>query len=187
MGDCADKIPIVDFSAYRLSLEKPDRSQFQKLVDDVHKALTTIGFVFIVNTDFQQEKVWRCIHVFMLAGRLFSFLYNKSDRYCAEHVLYIFIYRETAVIFVNNMAANPLYNFAYNHWVHFAHIVHWNSDCDSPNFAAQTLTSFVIITTWLLILCTILHTTIECTLLTLCTEIVIVTLLISRLKLWHPL
>ena len=57
MGDCADKIPIIDFSAYRLSLEKPDRSQFQKLVDDVHKALTTIGFFFIVNTDFQQEKV----------------------------------------------------------------------------------------------------------------------------------
>ncbi|XP_038053832.1 2-oxoglutarate-dependent dioxygenase htyE-like isoform X2 [Patiria miniata] len=57
MGDSSSEIPVVDFSAYRLSLEKPDASQFQKLVDDVHNALTTIGFFFIVNTDFPQEKV----------------------------------------------------------------------------------------------------------------------------------
>ncbi|XP_038053831.1 2-oxoglutarate-dependent dioxygenase htyE-like isoform X1 [Patiria miniata] len=56
MGEPSSEIPMVDFSAYRLSLEKPDASQFQKLVDDVHNALTTIGFFFIVNTDFPQEK-----------------------------------------------------------------------------------------------------------------------------------
>ncbi|XP_022085762.1 UPF0676 protein C1494.01-like [Acanthaster planci] len=57
MGDSSSEIPVIDFSAYRLSLDKPDPSQFQKLVDDVHNALTTIGFFFIVNTDFPQDKV----------------------------------------------------------------------------------------------------------------------------------
>ena len=88
MGDCADKIPIVDFSAYRLSLEKPDRSQFQKLVDDVHKALITIGFFFIVNTDFQQEKVtyiyktcciWLTSVVVFLFLSHFHFFFHKSN------------------------------------------------------------------------------------------------------------
>ncbi|XP_033632130.1 2-oxoglutarate-dependent dioxygenase htyE-like isoform X1 [Asterias rubens] len=58
MGDPTEAgIPVIDFSAYRLSLTKPDTTQFQKLVDDVHKALTTIGFFFMVNTDFPHEKV----------------------------------------------------------------------------------------------------------------------------------
>ncbi|XP_071786444.1 uncharacterized protein [Asterias amurensis] len=58
MGDCTEaEIPVIDFSAYRLSLTKPDTTQFRKLVDDVHKALTTIGFFFMINTDFPQEKV----------------------------------------------------------------------------------------------------------------------------------
>ncbi|XP_033632381.1 2-oxoglutarate-dependent dioxygenase htyE-like [Asterias rubens] len=58
MGDCTEAgVPVIDFSAYRLSLTKPDTTQFQKLVGDVHKALTTIGFFYIVNTDFPHAKV----------------------------------------------------------------------------------------------------------------------------------
>ena len=57
MGDSSAGIPVIDFSAYRLTLEKPDSSHFQKLVDDVHSALTTIGFFFVISTDFPMKKV----------------------------------------------------------------------------------------------------------------------------------
>ena len=59
MGDSANSIPVVDFSAYCLSLDEPDQSNdgFKKLVQNVHRALTTIGFFYVVNADFPQEKV----------------------------------------------------------------------------------------------------------------------------------
>ncbi|KAJ8031594.1 2-oxoglutarate-dependent dioxygenase htyE [Holothuria leucospilota] len=43
-------IPIVDFGAYSLEKESPDPERLQKLVDEVHRALTTIGFLYLKNT-----------------------------------------------------------------------------------------------------------------------------------------
>ncbi|KAJ8031568.1 2-oxoglutarate-dependent dioxygenase htyE [Holothuria leucospilota] len=47
-----DSIPVVDFEAYRLEKECPDSEKLQKLVDEIHHAFTTIGFVYLKNTGF---------------------------------------------------------------------------------------------------------------------------------------
>lgn len=45
-----DSVPVVDFSAYSLEKHIPDEKTLQKLVDDIHNAFTTIGFVYLKNT-----------------------------------------------------------------------------------------------------------------------------------------
>ena len=57
--DAASGIPVVDFSAYRLSLDGPESAGLPQLVEDVHRALTTVGFFYIVGTEFPFEKVSR--------------------------------------------------------------------------------------------------------------------------------
>ncbi|XP_072022353.1 uncharacterized protein [Amphiura filiformis] len=46
-----ESVPIVDFSAYSLDRNEPDPERFQKLIDDIYEAFTTIGFVYLKNYD----------------------------------------------------------------------------------------------------------------------------------------
>ncbi|XP_030844467.1 2-oxoglutarate-dependent dioxygenase htyE-like [Strongylocentrotus purpuratus] len=52
-----DAVPIIDFSAYSLDRESPDPEGFQKLIDDVHQALTTIGFMYLKNFGIPAQKI----------------------------------------------------------------------------------------------------------------------------------
>ncbi|XP_030844464.1 2-oxoglutarate-dependent dioxygenase htyE isoform X2 [Strongylocentrotus purpuratus] len=52
-----DAVPIIDFSAYSLDRESPDPEGFQKLIDDVHQALTTIGFMYLKNFGVPAQKI----------------------------------------------------------------------------------------------------------------------------------
>ena len=74
MGDTLESIPVIDFSVYSLSEGKPDlkSTAFQTLVDNINKALRTIGFFYVVNTGFPQEKVsmsWGCCRMQMFLFR----------------------------------------------------------------------------------------------------------------------
>ncbi|XP_071942815.1 uncharacterized protein [Antedon mediterranea] len=50
-------IPVVDFSAYSLDRDQPDQETFQVLIQEVFKAFSTIGFVYLVNTGISREVV----------------------------------------------------------------------------------------------------------------------------------
>ena len=52
-----EAVPVVDFSAYSLDRESPDAADFQRLVDEVHTALTTFGFMCLKNTGVPAQKV----------------------------------------------------------------------------------------------------------------------------------
>ncbi|XP_041470724.1 proline hydroxylase buaE-like [Lytechinus variegatus] len=52
-----DKVPLIDFSAYSLDRESPDPERFQKLIDEVHQALTTIGFMYLKNVGIPIQKI----------------------------------------------------------------------------------------------------------------------------------
>ncbi|XP_033101454.1 2-oxoglutarate-dependent dioxygenase htyE-like [Anneissia japonica] len=51
-------IPVVDFSAYCIQRNKPDEERFQKLIEDVRAALSTIGFAYLINTGLSENKVF---------------------------------------------------------------------------------------------------------------------------------
>ena len=51
-------VPLIDFDAFSLDRDdQPDGENFQKLVDEVHNALTTVGFMSLVNHGIPADKV----------------------------------------------------------------------------------------------------------------------------------
>ncbi|XP_071478190.1 uncharacterized protein [Diadema antillarum] len=51
------KIPVIDFSAYSLDRNEPDSDRIQSLVNDVHEALKTVGFLYLVNHGIPEATV----------------------------------------------------------------------------------------------------------------------------------
>ncbi|XP_071481886.1 uncharacterized protein, partial [Diadema antillarum] len=50
-------IPVIDFSAYSIDRNEPDSDGIQKVVDEVHEALTTVGFLYLINHGIPEAKV----------------------------------------------------------------------------------------------------------------------------------
>ncbi|XP_077869667.1 uncharacterized protein LOC144361676 [Saccoglossus kowalevskii] len=50
-------IPVIDFTAYGLLRESPEEEFFQKLIDDVHNAFKTIGFLYLTNHGIPQTLI----------------------------------------------------------------------------------------------------------------------------------
>ncbi|XP_070532484.1 uncharacterized protein [Ptychodera flava] len=50
-------IPVVDFSAYSLSRSSPDDTGIENLIEDVHNALASIGFLYLVNHGIPQSEI----------------------------------------------------------------------------------------------------------------------------------
>ena len=70
----AESVPVIDFAAYNLDRTDPDSASFQQLVDEVHQALTTFGFMCIKNTGIPSEKVFslsRLIYTTILSNPCF--------------------------------------------------------------------------------------------------------------------
>ncbi|XP_063970998.1 uncharacterized protein LOC129282952 [Lytechinus pictus] len=57
-----DRVPIIDFSAYSLDRENPVPEEFPKLIDDVHNALTTIGFMYLKNCGIPVQTIEDAFH-----------------------------------------------------------------------------------------------------------------------------
>ncbi|XP_072022330.1 uncharacterized protein [Amphiura filiformis] len=71
-----ESVPIVDFSAYSLDRDEPDPDLFQKLIDDIYEAFTTIGFVYLKNYDgVLDEKVDK---VYEVTQKFFLFDYETK-------------------------------------------------------------------------------------------------------------
>ncbi|XP_077986048.1 uncharacterized protein LOC144440545 [Glandiceps talaboti] len=51
------EVPVVDFSAYSVDRNSPDSELFPKLIDDVHDAFTTIGFVYLKNHGIDERTI----------------------------------------------------------------------------------------------------------------------------------
>ncbi|XP_077986047.1 uncharacterized protein LOC144440544 [Glandiceps talaboti] len=67
----ADKaaVPVVDFSAYSVDRHSPDSELFPKLIDDVHDAFTTIGFVYLTNHGIDERMIE---NVFTISRKIFE-------------------------------------------------------------------------------------------------------------------
>ena len=54
-----EKVPVVDFSAYSLNIEREevDVQAYQALAVDLHRAFSTIGFVYLQNHGIPGEQV----------------------------------------------------------------------------------------------------------------------------------
>ena len=52
-----DIVPVIDFSAYSLDRDEPDEDSYQALIDDVHKALSTFGCMYVKKHGISPEKV----------------------------------------------------------------------------------------------------------------------------------
>ncbi|XP_077986153.1 uncharacterized protein LOC144440641 [Glandiceps talaboti] len=50
-------VPVVDFSAYSVDRNSPDSELFPKLIDDIHDAFTTIGFVYLKNHGIDERMI----------------------------------------------------------------------------------------------------------------------------------
>ncbi|XP_071114329.1 uncharacterized protein [Haliotis cracherodii] len=56
----ADKVPVIDFAAYRLQISDPESvsdSDLETLADSFYNALSTVGFCYIKNHGLSQDKV----------------------------------------------------------------------------------------------------------------------------------
>ncbi|KAL6466224.1 hypothetical protein MHYP_G00263570 [Metynnis hypsauchen] len=55
-----DAIPIIDFSAYRLGVADDDvpGERLQELREEVRRAFTEVGFVYLRNTGIEQDEKW---------------------------------------------------------------------------------------------------------------------------------
>ena len=53
----ADKVSVIDFSAYSLDRDEPDLERFEDMVNDIHEALTTVGGFYLKNHGISPEKV----------------------------------------------------------------------------------------------------------------------------------
>ncbi|XP_077870010.1 uncharacterized protein LOC144362823 [Saccoglossus kowalevskii] len=58
----APTTPVIDFTAYGLQRESPDEECFRKLVDEVHYALKTIGFLYLTNHGIPQTLIDNAFH-----------------------------------------------------------------------------------------------------------------------------
>ncbi|XP_022111836.1 UPF0676 protein C1494.01-like [Acanthaster planci] len=132
MGDAAESIPVVDFSAYRLSLDKPDQSSdaFQKLVDSVHQALTSIGFFYVVNADFPLEKVERMWQVSKDFFHLPADIKNKYPRNPKENHGYVHMEREK----LNPDRPHGDLKEVFNYHPMTAEDSNWPTEAECPNF-----------------------------------------------------
>nr|XP_054774384.1 uncharacterized protein LOC129282515 [Lytechinus pictus] len=74
-----ESVPVVDFSAYSLGRESPDPEHFQKLIDDVHQALTTIGFMYLKTFGIPAEMI---SDAFTTSKRFFQLPLNEKMK-CA--------------------------------------------------------------------------------------------------------
>ena len=63
----ASSVPIVDFSAYSLDRDEPDPALFQKLIDDLYVAFTTMGFAYIKNYHGVLDEKVNCMIMMQLA------------------------------------------------------------------------------------------------------------------------
>ncbi len=51
------EIPVVDFSAYELEKTNVTVDNLKKLSDELRKAFTEVGFVYLKNTGINQDEV----------------------------------------------------------------------------------------------------------------------------------
>lgn len=51
------EIPVVDFSAYELEKTNVSVDKLKKLSDELRKAFTEVGFVYLKNTAINQDEV----------------------------------------------------------------------------------------------------------------------------------
>lgn len=56
-GTDSDSIAIIDFEAYSLEKDSPDKEKLPHLVDEIHHALTTVGFFYLKNTGLATEVI----------------------------------------------------------------------------------------------------------------------------------
>ena len=51
------RVPVVDFSALSLDRAEPDQERLQEVVDDIHRALTSVGCLYLKNHGLPAQKV----------------------------------------------------------------------------------------------------------------------------------
>ncbi|XP_048025046.1 UPF0676 protein C1494.01 isoform X1 [Megalobrama amblycephala] len=68
-------VPVLDFSVYQLGKENVPEADLEKLSDDLRKAFTEVGFVYLKNTGINQEEVEKVMSV---SKRFFSLPENKK-------------------------------------------------------------------------------------------------------------
>ncbi|XP_038047149.1 2-oxoglutarate-dependent dioxygenase htyE-like [Patiria miniata] len=132
MGDSTDNIPVIDFSAFKLSLDKPDYDSeaFKKLVQSVHHALTTIGFFYIVNADFPPEKLERMWKVSKDFFHLPAEIKNKYPRNPKENHGYVHMEREK----LNPDRPHGDLKELFNYHPMTAEDSLWPTETECPNF-----------------------------------------------------
>ncbi|XP_072046083.1 uncharacterized protein [Amphiura filiformis] len=74
-------IPIVDFSAYSLEKDKPDTENFQKLIDEIYEAFSTIGFVYLKNFGVPEVTGEKIKRVFDKSREFFQLDSNVKQKY----------------------------------------------------------------------------------------------------------
>ncbi|XP_002740221.1 uncharacterized protein LOC100367849 [Saccoglossus kowalevskii] len=74
----AHTIPVIDFTAYGLQRESPDEECFQELIDDVHNALKTIGFLYLTNHGIPQELI---DNAFKQSSKFFALPSETKNKY----------------------------------------------------------------------------------------------------------
>jgi isopenicillin N synthase-like dioxygenase len=57
VGTIPSEIPVLDLSIVSGKYEDLDNSAFEKLGEEFGKAMSTVGFAYIVNHGFDMEKV----------------------------------------------------------------------------------------------------------------------------------
>lgn len=77
MGDSHNTVPVIDFSAYNLGRESPDPERLQQLVDEVHTAMTTIGFFYLKNFGIPAQKIK---DAFFFSKKYFSLSVDEKIR-----------------------------------------------------------------------------------------------------------
>ncbi|KAK9959105.1 hypothetical protein ABG768_011185 [Culter alburnus] len=68
-------VPVLDFSVYQLGKENIPEADLEKLSDELRKAFTEVGFVYLKNTGINQEEVEKVMSV---SKRFFSLPENKK-------------------------------------------------------------------------------------------------------------
>ncbi|XP_033629574.1 2-oxoglutarate-dependent dioxygenase gloF-like [Asterias rubens] len=139
MGDTLESIPVIDFSVYSLSEGKPDlkSTAFQTLVDNINKALRTIGFFYVVNTGFPQEKVQQMWSVSKEFFHLPASVKDKYPRNPKENHGYVRMEREN----LNPDRPHGDLKELFNYHPMTANENNWPKDSECPSFK-QVLTDF---------------------------------------------
>ncbi|XP_077870009.1 uncharacterized protein LOC144362822 [Saccoglossus kowalevskii] len=74
----ARTIPVIDFTAYGLQRESPQEEFFQKLIDDLHSAFKTIGFLYLTNHGIPQTLI---DNAFKHSSMFFSLPFETKNKY----------------------------------------------------------------------------------------------------------